>query len=428
MNLKTPFYLFLGLVCFLQMAAQTAQAQELKDYQGIVTQDIKLWSGASTKSYQVGQLKKGTLVHVIDMNLKHYRITAPQGVASYIRVTDVTRIGATHQAKVNVKWASVRVANINGPALSKKTHKTLNMGDTVTIIQTDGLYYKIKTPPNAPVYIRPNLIRPATANEIAQGGAVQEVVAVKPTTPASKKTTTIGSTISGVAKAKTTGAEGSVVVVSGTKKTVNKTVEKTTGATATKQAKAKKAPKATSLKLQAIEDQFIASQEMALLSRPFDKLIAAYQNFAKKNKLGRIDAYIVKFRVRILRYQQRRARMIQRIQAAINKSKPTCTQRQLLADIRHNRKIRYHFTGIIMPSTVYNGKKMPRYFRLVDPTDNRTLAYIEPNSVLVPQRHLGLWVGIVGKKHAVKGILNKIITPTQIDVLEPATKKAAGQK
>ena len=135
-------------------------------------------------------------------------------------------------------------------------------------------------------------------------------------------------------------------------------------------------------------------KKLPILSRPHAKLIKDYTAASKdrKNKLGRIDSYITKFRIRILKHEQARASMIRRINASLSKVQNTSEVQQLLADVEQAAKTRYNYTGILMPSSVYNGKKLPRYYRLVDPASNRTIAYVQPTDAFTTKktpRHLG---------------------------------------
>ena len=440
---------FALIACFTLIAIQTQAAPKTKDYVGVTTQDVTLYSSASTNAYEVGELPKGSIVFVLDIVRGHYRAQAPQGVYSYIRKSDVKLNSSGDKAQVTAKRTQVRVAHTKGYRASIKTHKTLHQGSYVTLVKNDtknrkhGEYYLITPPQGAPIYIRPSMIRHATPTEIKLGRAddapekiiietpIQKII--KPKTQATDKEEKDKTTTKEADKPKTQIKQDpktnqGTASKEDTKTETAKTKDKSADAqkdTAKDKEEDKKLPKAVSLKIRALEDEFHAAQELPILSRPHANLIEEYTAASKdrKNKLGRIDSYIVKFRLRILKHEQARASMIRRINASLSKVQDTAEVEQLLANVEQSGKIRYNFTGIIMPSSVYNGKKLPRYYRLVDPASNRTLAYIQPSAAFVPKRHLGIWVGIIGKKQSVRGIAGKVILPKTIDVLQAESKK-----
>ena len=426
----------LKLAIIICLTLVTAQAHAAKSFTGVTIEEVTLYSNASSNGYVVGNLPAGSIVNVLDIRLNYFRTAAPTGVFSYIRKDDIKLNSSGDRAQVTAKRAQVRVAHQKGIKYSKRTHVTLYQGSIVSIVKNDphrrtnGDYILIQAPQNAPIYIQPGKVRKATPAEIAAGrAAISQPVApkkiikpeiVKPKTVTPKKDTE-AKTNKPASKTETLAKDTKTTT---NKKTAKEAPKKDASAKDKKSAK-DKLPKAVSLKMRALEDEFAAAQKLPILSRPHSKLIKDYAAATKdrKNKLGRVDTYIAKFRLRILKHELARANMIRRINKSLAKVQNTTGVQQLLLNVEQAQKTRYNFTGILMPSSVYNGKKLPRYYRLVDPASNRTLAYVQPNAAFVPKRHLGIWVGITGKKQDVRGINAKVIFPNTIEVLQAAPKK-----
>ena len=75
--------------------------------------------------------------------------------------------------------------------------------------------------------------------------------------------------------------------------------------------------------------------------------------------------------------------------------------------------------GTIMASSVYDGRSLPRMFRLVDPTARRTLAYLSPADV-DPSAMLGKLVGVTGESHYDPSLKLRIFEVETIEVLDGA--------
>ena len=163
------------IACFAILALQSnAAVQATKNYAGVTIEDLTLYSSASDNAYEVGSLPKGSIVHVLDLKLSHFRVIAPAGVYSYIRKTDIKLTSSGDRGQVTAKRAQVRVAHKNGYQNSKRTHKTLHQGSIVRIVRKSGNhgnYYLIIPPQGAPIYIKPDLVRHATAQEVKLGRA-----------------------------------------------------------------------------------------------------------------------------------------------------------------------------------------------------------------------------------------------------------------
>ena len=70
-------------------------------------------------------------------------------------------------------------------------------------------------------------------------------------------------------------------------------------------------------------------------------------------------------------------------------------------------------------SSIYDGKRLPKLFRLRDLSTGRTVGYLRPsNKVKLPEM-LGHLIGIVGEKSYDGGLRLNVLTPRRIDMLGP---------
>jgi len=81
----------------------------------------------------------------------------------------------------------------------------------------------------------------------------------------------------------------------------------------------------------------------------------------------------------------------------------------------------YTVVGRLVPSTVYDGRRLPKMYRVqsVDEGFARTVAYLMPNEKLELDAKLGRVVGIVGDTSLDPALRVNIIRPRRVDVLNP---------
>lgn len=121
-----------------------------------------------------------------------------------------------------------------------------------------------------------------------------------------------------------------------------------------------------------------------------------------------------------------------RLRADLQKSMRAAEQ---LADVSGERRDRferdsaaldraraYTVVGRLTPSTVYDGRRLPKMYRIqsVDEGFARTVAYLMPSEKLELDAKLGRVVGIVGETSLDPALRVNIIRPRRVDVLNPA--------
>ncbi len=79
----------------------------------------------------------------------------------------------------------------------------------------------------------------------------------------------------------------------------------------------------------------------------------------------------------------------------------------------------YDAVGRLMASTIYDGRGLPRLYRLQDPATGRTIAYLRPDPRMNVTSMLGQVVGVTGSTNADPGLNVRILSPDRIDILTP---------
>ncbi len=79
----------------------------------------------------------------------------------------------------------------------------------------------------------------------------------------------------------------------------------------------------------------------------------------------------------------------------------------------------YVAVGRLDASTIYDGKRLPKLFRLRDLSTGRTVGYLRPSQKVKLPEMLGHLIGIVGEKSYDGGLRLNLLTPRRIDMLGP---------
>ena len=78
--------------------------------------------------------------------------------------------------------------------------------------------------------------------------------------------------------------------------------------------------------------------------------------------------------------------------------------------------------GWLLPSRMYNGSTLPRLFRLVDTTSNRTIFYVRPGSPIDPRVCLGRMVSLEGEVDWDVRLKRRVLRATQIQIVRMASQ------
>ncbi len=178
------------------------------------------------------------------------------------------------------------------------------------------------------------------------------------------------------------------------------------------------------------EAKYGPSFEQPLEEQPLEEMLAAYERLEKIPSWDEESANLIAARLAAIERNLRlRAALTDldevrgRVESAREKegsdrvdvpaTQPTDDETQAA----EAGPIRYNAVGRLLASGVYNGRSRPKLYRLVDPSLNRTVAYIAP----MPGGDLdaleGQLVGVVGAASYDPGLKLQVISPTRADPL-----------
>ncbi|MEZ6190209.1 MAG: hypothetical protein R3C45_02855 [Phycisphaerales bacterium] len=432
-----PWFSALCLVACLGLPGRVL-AQEVP-FTGVVIQNqTDVRAGAADRYYRVGELNKGQLVQVDEVIAGWNKIVPPEGFYSYISKAFVDAKGDGSTGVVNSDRSKVYAADVNGPAGSYRVQAILNSGDGVQIVAEEGSHYKIVAPTNAYVYLPPGSVRRALAMETAPAEPAEAEPAdtepveepkpeVKPEAkpepkpePVAVAPVVVEPTPEPVVEAPAepaptvielnppAPAEAEPVADSSSEQALNDMLG---GETKTE------APAPVTIaegaSLDELEKSFKATKELPVEEKPLAEMIAGYEALQAGGELSPANAVLVKNRLIVLRHEQNIAEGLAVI-AKANEPQPEP------APDDSDKPVTYDAVGRLLASSVYDGKTLPRMFRLTDPATGRAVAYIRADGPVASIGHLGKLVGVVGKSAYDPDLKLKVITVKRIDTLEAA--------
>lgn len=426
------FSALLATVC-LGLPGQAA-AQEVP-FTGVVIQNqTDVRAGAADRYYRVGELNKGQLVQVDEVIAGWNKIVPPEGFHSYISKAFVDAKGDGSTGVVNSDRSKVYAADINGPAGSYRVQAILNAGDGVQIVAEEGSHYKIVAPNNAYVYLPPGSVRRALAMETApaepaepEPAEVEPVEQPKPAEPkpepkpepvlivpvdpepAPKPVVEVPAEPEPQPEPIITElnppapAEPELVVDDSSEQALNNMLggEPKTG---------EPTPIADGASLADLEKHYKATKDLPVEEKPLTELIAGYEALQAAGELSPANEVLVKNRLAVLRHDLNIAEGL----AAIAKASEPAPE----PETPDTDPVTYDAVGRLLASSVYDGKTLPRMYRLTDPATGRAVAYIRADGPVSTVGHLGRLVGVVGKAAYDPNLKLKVITVKRIDTLE----------
>ncbi len=455
--------------CLAGGSVALSQVQSVSPYYAMVTQDsTNLRCGPSQNFYSVHGLTTGTIL-VIDGETQGWnRVLYPVGIEAFIDAKDAT----LQESKVALaKESQLRAINqTQGYAWSWKmlTDAPLATGTSLTLVETikEGeivVGYKVVAPPEARGYVPSSRLRRATKSEVDQywaaGKALPQLpnvtIATSETVPSpiaknddstdSEQASSDGSSLPGSRvtgdssyQSNTPGAgnpvrtlgAGDVIIPDSMDAAVGDT---TAGDTTVGDAETNTIADLSNPSPEQLERTFQRVWREPVESSEVDELIGQYQVAIERVEVNqprrraaleqRVEALKVRRDFRdALHRQQAAASTLQQNEQVANQ------QMDLAAAARV-----YNIVGVLQPSTVYNGDRLPLMYRVVSVggTSPRTLGYIRKGSELDLDRYLGQIVGVVGENALDRSLQLNLITPVRIDPLRsvatPATKQPATQ-
>lgn len=420
-----------------------AQVKAVSPYYAVVTQNgTNLRAGGSERFYSVLALTQGQVVVVDGEGEGWNRVVYPPSMSAFIRAEDAALEGTTVKL---TKESRLRAASaIQGWSGSWQPllETALPAGGTLTLVEPvkEGevvVGFKVQAPAEARGFVAASRLRRATQAEVdaakTKGQALPELPNV--TISAGPAATGTGLAIKGadpfasqqgnVTGGSTTGSQtGNVVDISATGEqnaaAGTNTVQPFAG---TNNTAAATVP-AASLIGEDLEPIFRKVWSEPVMSSEIDELISQYQaaidrigDSNPRRKAGleqRLNALNIRREFRdTMRRQEAEL-------AALNTQK---TELQQALDTWAASRV-YTIVGVLQPSTVYDGDRLPQMYRVVSVggTSPRTLGYVRRSSELDLDRYIGSVVGVIGEAQLDRSLMLNLITPVRVDPLRSADK------
>ena len=429
--------------------AQAPAAAPSKSYSGTVAaNDVYIRCGPSaTSTYPFGKLSMGDVVEVIEDSFgwAMVRTSGPsfKNIYGYVLANDKVVLSADGQTLTVNAETEVRAPNIGAdgnPDASFKAIGKVNSGEMLKVVATINgereKVYKISIPASCKGYINGNYIRRSSAGEATKmAEAKASAPVVKPATGATtvavieEKTKEVSETIPAT---DTTPAE---VITEETKK---ETVITETVVTPAPTEVAKPAAKAVEVvvvpppppvktpqmiaaekRRQTFKDLeviWVAVKAEPLASSEVGVLKERYMILMNDSECEAEIRNVVETRVKQLIVQieaQQRIRQLKELRSVMDADTDQVRAIKIALEARSD----YTVVGILNASSIYDGKRLPLLYRLVDPAVGQTVAYVTAKNPAQLATMLGTLVGIRGEKRYDEALRVSVIDPTAVEIL-----------
>jgi hypothetical protein len=409
-----------------------AQSGEPFPYMAALSADDFVRAGADSRYYPFGRLRTGDVVRVIGEKAGWARVATlgpafdelfgyikhPKVETARFRLADDGGSGTTTGAM------DLFAPNLDArydPISSWKPVATLAADRELTVLETaayeDDLIHKVKLPPEAEGWIALSHLRPAAPAEIAAWDAAVAKVQTAPSPAAPPAEAMAAQPPLG----RVTPNRGAAIDTEGQPAPPTEAV-----AEAAAEAPAPPKPKpprpSAEVRLAQIMLKDLEAAYARLLAEPIetaevDPLRGLYLDLAKRHTESRPIAHYAQTRARQLalwaEVQERKLELAD-IRARARRTKADAEQARLGLEAMQG----YVAAGRLEASIIYDGRNLPKLFRVRHPATGRTLGYVQPDERFDLVTMLGERVGVVGER-AYNGELRlTVIKPQRIDLLD----------
>lgn len=406
-----------------------AEPKPVEPYYVVVGGQAPLVCMPNDSAYTIAEVKTGTILRVDADDSRWARVEYPAGAKAFVRaddgvveqgqlrLTNATKLFALNQVKGGSgSWKAVFDVELPiGTMLTLADPATEKQGEIV-------IGYNVLTPAGAKGFVEVKGLRRATQDEIESAKTAGGIVTRTAIAPSGG-----GVTPAGVTPAKDTPAETKVATKDTTTKDAATTVvpTKVTGAGDVGTAQTSTTLAAPTERrvgdLKQLEAAFVEVVKQPVGTAEFGELIAEFQRAIdavpadkpglKKPLQARIDYLNLRkdYQASVNAAEEARkgdAAMQEKVKAAV-------------ADLESTRI--YTIIGTLQPSTVYDGSRLPRMYRVqsVGDVNPRTIGYITPQDDLNLDTKVGQVVGIIGQAQMDPSLRLNVIAPVRVDLLKP---------
>jgi hypothetical protein len=380
---------------------------------------------SATVAYPVGRVPRGTLVLVTEDRFGWAKVR-PTGEAfetlhAFVTSEHATVVdGETLRIDVRTPLKAANFAAREDPLRSWKEVGRLEPGESlefVETIQSDGRgFHKVRMPETAEAWINLSFLKPATAEEIAAMAAASSAPRIAET---SSQTQTGATTPPG--SLELIGPSPAVVAANRSLPTgpsggEGESVDEAVGIEVLVAGEPDAAESATLDDLESAWASFQAKDASERAPGDYSELRDRYLVLASSTDSSAAARHRAKLRAEQIRLQTE-------IQGRLMELKRL--QEQNLMDLQAIREIRevmesrgdFDAVGRLNASLVYDGRRLPLLYRLQEPGEGATLAYLLPTRDFSLAELTGQLVGVSGDLRYDEALRLNVITPRRVDIL-----------
>jgi SH3-like domain-containing protein len=433
--------------------APATPAASSKAYTGTVNaNDVYIRCGPSAQSaYPFGMLSSGDVVEVIEESFGwvtvHTSGPSFKNIYGYVLANDKVVLSPDGLSLTVNAETEVRAPNIGAdgnPDASFKAIGKVNSGEMLKVIATINgereKVYKVSIPATCKGYINGNYIRRASASEATKIAQSAPNAAVAKTIPAAKTTAPTVTVIEEKTKnvSETIPATDTAPAEVITQETKTETVITETAVNPSTTQEAKPAVKAVEIvvvpppsvvktpqmmagekRRQTFKDLeviWVTVKAEPLASSEVGVLKDRYMILMNDPECEAEIKNVVETRVKQLIVQieaQQRIRQLKEMRTAMDADTDQVKAIKIALEARSD----YTVVGILNASSIYDGKRLPLLYRLVDPAVGQTVAYVTTKNPAQLATMLGTLIGIRGEKRYDEALRVSVIEPTTVDIL-----------
>jgi SH3-like domain-containing protein len=440
--------------------APAAGAASSKKYTGTVTADnVYIRCGPSASSaYPFGKLSMGDVLEVVDEGYgwATVRTNGPafKNIYGYVLAGDKVALSADGQTLTVNADTDVRAPNIGAdgnPDASFKSIGKVSAGTTLKVAATlNGereKVYKVSIPGTCQGFVNLNFVRRASAGETGKlaandapsnGAAAPDGNSAAPangaggTTPPAvieekPKVENVPKAANPTDAAKPGADQGAPA---GTVTTNPPADEKKAEPAPTAPPAPVKSPQqlASEKRRQTFKDLeviWVTVKAEPLASSEVGVLRDRYMMLQNDPECEAEIKRLVATRVQQLEVQieaQQKIRQLKEMRAALDADVDTVRNMKIALEARSD----YTVVGILNASSIYDGKRLPLLYRLVDPGVGQTVAYVSTKNPAQLATMLGTLVGLRGEKRYDEALRVSVIEPTAIEILTTSKSGRGG--
>jgi len=407
-----------------------AQMKPVDPYFAVVSgEKVGIVCMANDNAYSLGEVKQGALVRIDAEDARWARIEYPSNLAAYVKADDAkldasqvtltkpTKLFALNALKGGVgSWKAVFDVEL-------PIGTTMTLADNGVEKQADVvLGYHVIPPTGAKAFVDAKGLRRATQAEIEKAGQAS-MAAVPPVAPSGGGLTPPGALDKPAEPAKPK-PEPTTIAAAPEPGTVGATIPTTPPA---QNAPAEPAQRRVG-NLQQLESSFAEVRKQPILTAEIDEITAEFRRAidATPADQPRLKQQL-EARLKYLELQKDYRETLRRNEESVRQAN-AASKTSLQAAMEQIEKTRvYTIVGTLQPSTVYDGQRLPRMFRIQSVGDStpRTIGYLAPSPEFDLEAKVGQVVGVIGDAKLDPSLKLNIISPMRVDLLKPGSEPAA---